>query len=156
MTSAPAIGFEYRPSRWLGRLLWAVSVLAMLAIWLSGIAWMLQLLLALALMTATWRTTTLAAHSSVTAAGWSQEGGWSLRMAGHEDVVATLQAFRAVGATAVWLRLQAPGHGNLSLLLAPDNSDADIRRRLRMRLALAAPAGLQVAGTLPEKRGPTV
>jgi toxin CptA len=156
MTSAPAIGFEYRPSYWLGRLLWAVSALAMLAIWLSGIPWMLRLWLALVLLAVAWRTIKRVAHSPVTAAGWSRESGWSLRMAGNEDVAATLQASRAVGASVVWLRFQAPGHGNLSVLLAPDNSDADIRRRLRMRLALPARSDPQAVGTLPEKRGPTV
>lgn len=156
MTSAPAIGFEYRPSRWLGRLLCVVSALAMLSIWLSGVPWVVKLLLGTVLTTAAWRTITRLVDSRVTAAGWGRDGGWSLRLAGSEDMLVTLQAFRVVGAAVVWLRLKAPGHEGVSLLLTPDNSDADIRRRLRMRLALAASAGTPATGTLSEKRGPTV
>ncbi|CAM5226814.1 Toxin CptA OS=Rhodanobacter lindaniclasticus OX=75310 GN=B1991_15225 PE=4 SV=1 [Rhodanobacter lindaniclasticus] len=37
------------------------------------------------------------------------------------------------------LRMQSAQHGICMLLLAPDNSDADIRRRLRMRLATMEP-----------------
>lgn len=156
MTSAPAIGFEYRPSRWLGRLLCAVSVLAVLSVWLSGVPWAVKLLLVTVLVAAAWRTIARLADSRVTAAGWGRDGGWSLRMEDSEDVAATLQAFRVVGVTVVWLRLSAPGRGGASLLLAPDNSDADIRRRLRMRLALPASAGSLATGTLSERRGPTV
>jgi toxin CptA len=39
----------------------------------------------------------------------------------------------------VLLRLQTAEQGMQVLLLAPDNSDADIRRRLRMRLATVQP-----------------
>jgi toxin CptA len=156
MTSAPAIGFEYRPSRWLGRLLGVVSALAILSVWLSGVPGAVKLLLVVVLVAAAYFTIMRSAKSLVTAAGCGRDGSWSLRMVGSEDVPATLQSFRVVGATVVWLRLKAPGHRGISLLLTPDNSDADIRRRLRTRLALAASAGLHTAGTLPEKRGPTV
>ena len=38
----------------------------------------------------------------------------------------------------VVLRLASGRYGKLTLWLMPDNSDADIRRRLRMRLAALA------------------
>jgi toxin CptA len=81
-------------------------------------------------------------------------------MATDEDIAAVLASFRTMGDRAVWLHLKAQGRNSVSLLLAPDNSDADIRRRLRMRLALAGTAGRhvpgQVRGTLSSERGPTV
>jgi len=49
-----------------------------------------------------------------------------------------LTSFRVLG-SFVLLRLSTAGQGVQVLLLAPDNSDADIRRRLRMRLATVQP-----------------
>ena len=151
MTSAPAIGFEYRPSRWLARALLPVSMLAMLSTWLSAVPLVVKLLVSLVLILAVGWAIGRYVRSPVIGAGYSRDNGWSLRTIGGEDVPATLRAFRVMGEKIVWLQLRAPGLGNLPLLLAPDNSDADIRRRLRMRLALAA-----AAGTLSAERGPTV
>jgi len=138
MTSAPAIGFEYRPSRWLPRLLWTVAVLAMLAIVLSGLAGGLKSLLAALVALLALRAVRRWSASPVRAAGWSGEGGWSLRLTDHSDVPAILASFRILGAV-ILLRLRAAPLGKQVLLLAPDNSDADIRRRLRMRLATVQP-----------------
>ena len=157
MTSAPAIGFEYRPSRWLGRLVLAMAVLAAVALWLCALALALKLAASLLLFVAATRTWRTLARSPLRAAGWSQQGGWSLRMADGEDVAASLRAFRVAGEQAVWLHLSTAGHGRYSLLLAPDNSDADIRRRLRMRLAAAASNDAGPSpGTPAAERGPTV
>ncbi|BFI95757.1 MAG: hypothetical protein RSP_12670 [Rhodanobacter sp.] len=134
MTSAPAIGFEYRPSRWLPRLLWSCAVLCLLAIALAGVPVGLKWPLALLVAVLTWRAVRRHERSPVTAAGWNAEGGWSLRFADGSDAAATLASFRVLGA-AILLRLRMASKGEQVLLLAPDNSDADIRRRLRMRLA---------------------
>jgi len=135
MTSAPAIGFEYRPSRLLARLLAAVLVLVMLSIASCGLAWWLKLALAV-LAAGSWsHAMRHRTDADVTAAGWTAEGGWNLRRANGDDAAATLRSFRVLGAF-VLLRLRAPDRRVTTLLLAPDNSDADIRRRLRMRLAV--------------------
>jgi toxin CptA len=138
MTSAPAIGFEYRPSRWLPRLLLAVAILAALAILLCGLPWWMKAALCVVVALAVYRAVRRWSATPVRAAGWSGEGGWSLRLADHSDVPAALASFRVLGA-CILLRLQAVSLGEQVLLLAPDNSDADIRRRLRMRLAMAQP-----------------
>ncbi|MGH8157017.1 MAG: protein YgfX [Rhodanobacter sp.] len=134
MTSAPAIGFEYQPSRLLRRLLIVVTVLAVLAVALCALAIWLKLLLMVGVLLATWQSVRKAAGSPVVAAGWSADNSWTLHLADHEDVPATLASFRVFGASLL-LRLQTVEQGMQVLLLAPDNSDADIRRRLRMRLA---------------------
>ena len=145
MTSAPAIGFEYRPSRWLPRLLWLLAALALLAVALAGLPFWLKLPLALLVAGSAWRAVRRYQRSPVTAAGWSGEGGWSLRFADGSDAPAELASFRVLGA-AVLLRLRLAQPGEQVLLLAPDNSDADIRRRLRMRLATvrAEPAASRI------------
>jgi toxin CptA len=138
MTSAPAIGFDYVPSHWLQRLLLVVAVLAVLAVVLCGLPLWLRLALVIVVMLATWLAHRRFATSTVAAAGWSDGRNWTLRMADHEDVPATLLSFRVLG-PSVLLRLRTAERGVQVLLLAPDNSDADIRRRLRMRLATVQP-----------------
>ncbi|MFC5435362.1 hypothetical protein ACFPME_02255 [Rhodanobacter umsongensis] len=115
-----------------------VAALAALAAMLSGLElWLKPPLLLVVLMT-TWRAIRQLAANPIGAAGWSVDNAWTLHLADHEDVPATLVSFRVLGAF-VWLRLQTTERGTRALLLAPDNSDADIRRRLRMRLAAMHP-----------------
>ncbi len=134
MTSAPAIGFEYRPSPGYRFVLIGVAALAVLALLLCALAGWLKILLSLAVLVAAVRTVRRIAQSPVSAAGWAADDSWTLHMSSHDDVPATLASFRVLGAL-VLLRLKTAKHGKHSLLLTPDNSDADIRRRLRMRLA---------------------
>ncbi|SHL58876.1 protein YgfX [Rhodanobacter sp. OK091] len=140
MTSAPAIGFEYRPSRLLRGVLIAVATVAVLAVALSGLAPWLKLPLGAAVVLATRLSVRRLATVPVVAAGWSADNDWTLRLKDHEDVRATLASFRVFG-VFILLRLQTVDRGVQVLLLAPDNSDADIRRRLRMRLATMQPDG---------------
>ncbi len=138
MTSAPAIGFEYRPSRWLRRALLLVAALALLAVALSALPTWLELLLAMLVVLTTWQALRRMNSSPVVAAGWSAEHAWSLRLHDHVDLPATLASFRVLGGF-VLLRLHTAERGMQVLLLGPDNSDTDIRRRLRMRLATVQP-----------------
>lgn len=134
MTSAPAIGFEYRPSRGFRGLLMIVAAMAALALTLCALALWLKLLSLALVVLATWWTVRRMARTPVVAAGWGSDDSWTVRLADHEDLPATLLSFRVLG-VFVLLRLRTAGQGVQVLLLAPDNSDADIRRRLRMRLA---------------------
>jgi toxin CptA len=138
MTSVPAIGFEYRPSRLFVRVALAVAALALLAVLLCGLAGWLKAALAILLAAATWRALRVASRVPVTAAGWAGDGQWTLRLASGADVPATLASHRVIG-SLVLLRLHARELGEVALLLGGDNSDADLRRRLRMRLALPQP-----------------
>ena len=134
MPSAPAIGFEYRPSRQLHRAVIVVAALALLAIGLSALPWWGKVVLAAGVLAATWQAARKLRRNPVVAAGWGADDLWTLRVVSGDDVAATLLSFRVLGAF-VLLRLRAPGLGVPALLLGPDNSDADIRRRLRVRLA---------------------
>ena len=138
MTSAPAIGFEYRPSRVFRRLLIFVAVLVVLSVVLCALAPWLKWPLLAAVLLAIGQSARTTTGSLVVAAGWGADDCWTLHLASHEDVPATLASFRVLG-PFVLLRLQTTEQGVQVLLLAPDNSDADIRRRLRMRLATVQP-----------------
>ena len=134
MTSAPAIGFEYRPSRWPARLFVTVSLMAVLAMALSGIPIWAQVAVALGVAIAC-RRALRQLNASVSAAGWAHSSGWTLRGVDGTDEPASLRSFKVMG-SLVLLRLSSSRYGKLTLWLMPDNSDADIRRRLRMRLAV--------------------
>ncbi len=138
MTSAPAIGFEYRPSRWLQRVSILVAALAITAIACCALTPWPKWLLIAGVLLATWHSLRQTATSPVNAVGCSAGNEWMLRLGHHEDVPATLASFRVL-AGCVLLRLRTAGHGVQVVLLMPDNGDADIRRRLRMRLATMQP-----------------
>jgi len=133
MPSAPAIGFEYRPSRHLRRALMAVAGLAVLAVWLCALPASAKVAASVIVLFAVAHAALRVARTPVTAAGCSEDGQWTLRMSSHTDVIATLSSYRVLGGF-VLLRLRT-ARGMQTLLLGPDNADADIRRRLRMRLA---------------------
>jgi toxin CptA len=145
MTSAPAIGFEYRPSRLLVRLRVLITLLAVVAVLLCGLFFWLKAVLIL-LVAACWLYAVRQSNSTVTAAGWASDGAWSLHRADGADLPASLASFRVWG-EFVLLRLVTAERGVTVLLLGPDNSDADIRRRLRMRLA-AMPSDEPVSKSL--------
>ena len=132
MTSAPAIGFDYRPSRWPRYATGAVALLALIATLPSGLAWWWKLALDAAILIAVMRTLRRLARSSI--AGVGLAGAlWTLYRTDRTEVPATLASFRVL-AGFVLLRLVVEGRSEV-LVLASDNSDADLRRRLRMRLA---------------------
>jgi toxin CptA len=138
MTSAPAIGFDYSPSRLLPRCLLLVATFAAIAVLLSALPLWLRAVMVSALALATWQARRRLGSTVVAAAGWSAESGWTLHTVDGEDHPASLASFRVLG-HLVWLRMLSAQHGICVLLLATDNSDADIRRRLRMRLATMQP-----------------
>lgn len=134
MTSAPAIGFEYRPSRRVARLLLVVGALAVLAVVSSGMPRLVQAIVVAGVAVAC-RRAVRQLHLPVDAAGWGPASGWTVRGVDGADERASLLSFKVMR-SSVLLRLASPRHGKLTLWLMPDNSDADIRRRLRMRLAI--------------------
>ena len=132
MTSAPAIGFEYRPSRGLALGLTGMVLLAMLSIALSGLPGWGKLVLAsgaMALVLAS-RIRQATPPASV---GWSPDAGWLLLGRDGVESPAELASHRMLaGCLVLELRI---GERRQVLWLLPDNSDSDTRRRLRMRLA---------------------
>ena len=132
MTSAPAIGFDYRPSRVPGRVLAIITMLAVVAIGLSGAPLGLKLVLAAGALVSSVITARRSMRPRIAGVGYGSDG-WTLYQADRSQLPATLLSHRVIG-TSVLLRLKTDC-GTETLLLASDNSDPDIRRRLRMRLA---------------------
>ena len=136
MRSAPAIGFEYRPSRTLRRCLIAIAWLAIAATFACAWPWPLKALTVIGIVAYTLQGLRRWQESPVAAIGWQGEAGWELRMASGETFEAELRSYRVLG-PAVVLRFTWDD-GQAGLVLLPDNLDTDMCRRLRMRLVLAA------------------
>ncbi|MGN2246175.1 hypothetical protein ACFWZ3_05730 [Frateuria sp. GZRR35] len=132
MTSAPAIGFDYRPSRLPGRLLAVVTTLAVVAIGLSGAPLGIKLVLAAGSLVLAVITARRLMHPRIAGVRYGSDG-WTLYRADRSQLPATLLSHRVIG-TSVLLRLKTDS-ATETLVLTSDNSDPDIRRRLRMRLA---------------------
>ncbi|MET0332466.1 MAG: protein YgfX [Dyella sp.] len=134
MSSAPAIGFEYRPSRHLAAALNLILALAWIAIALSGLALWLQSALALAVLAAWFGQRALDARLPLRALALSGDSQWQLHLTHGDDLPARLLSSRVLGEYIV-LWLAVADRGRHGVLLGPDNLDSDSRRRLRMRLA---------------------
>ena len=141
MRSAPAIGFEYRPSRLLTGAAAALAAFAMLAIALSGAPpWMK---IGLEVSTVLYGAFALRSHlrPRVHALNWRSDGSVSITLTASRgagpEVQGELREARVLG-PLIALHLCWP-HGSVGLWLLPDNLDGDTRRRLRVRLALDGP-----------------
>ena len=67
---------------------------------------------------------------------WHEAGHWRIGDAAGQEYAAELRHASVLG-SAITLSFRIMSIGNTSIVLLPDNCDADIRRRLRVRLARA-------------------
>lgn len=133
MKSALAIAFDYRPSRLVAAAAALVCIVAALAPWLSGLSLPLRAglsLAALALGGAAIRRFLRAPFRRIAL----RSSGWLLIDASGREQPARLASHARLGAFLV-LDFRPASRGRFRALLAPDNSDADTRRRLVPMLA---------------------
>ena len=134
MKSAPAIVFDYRPSRWLAAAACLIAFAGLLALFYSGVPpWAQFLAAALACFYAGYGLLRFLRHP-VRRAAWDEAGHWRLADADGNGHLADLQQALVRGPWIV-LRLRRRDAAHIAIILGPDNSDADTRRRLRVRLA---------------------
>lgn len=133
MKSATAIAFDYRPSRWLFAVAIVIAALALSSIALSGVsAWAKA---SLCVVAGGWAGFALGRfwRPQITRAAWQMGGHWRVADRDGNEHVAELDHAVARGA---WLVLNLhQGDKRVTLILGPDNTVADTRRRLRVRLA---------------------
>ena len=135
MKSAPAIAFEYQPSRWLAGATVAIGVLALLAVAGSGFGVWTKLVLAVATAAYTWYKLRSFLRPAAQRVAWYEAGHWRAQSDDGEEHVAELRHAVVVGRLIV-LSVRI-GQRAVSLPLLPDNCSADLHRRLRVRLARA-------------------
>jgi toxin CptA len=134
MKSATAIGFDYRPSRWFAACSVGIWLFALLAIAACGMpAWSKMAMAIVASAYAGWALRDFL-YPRCRHLFWHAAGHWRVHDAGGQEHVAELRHASVVGGLIV-LSFRAPSFGKVSIVLLPDNSDAETRRRLRVRLA---------------------
>lgn len=134
MKSAAAIAFDYRPSHWLLAAIVLVAGLALASIALSGMpAWAKA---GLCVVAGSWAGIALGRflRPQIVRAAWQAGGHWRVTDSDGNEHVAELHHAVARGAWIV-LNLGRSDSKRIALILGPDNTVADTRRRLRVRLA---------------------
>jgi len=134
MKSAPAIAFDYRLSRRLLFAVCAVSALAVTALMLSGLPRWGKWILGIAVVGYVISGMRRERDRAPKRAAWRADGDWRLVFS---DGFQTSAGIRSAALRGGWifLNLRIENDSPVRLVLAPDNCDADTRRRLRVRLA---------------------
>ena len=133
MKSAPAIAFDYQPSRGLAIAMIGVTLLSMIAVLLSGVGIALKLLISISsLVYGSWSLRRHLKSDVVRIARGA--GGWILVDAkGTEFPVTLVDSLRHECLLVLGFRRD---EGPIQrFVLAPDNCDADLRRRLVLTVA---------------------
>jgi toxin CptA len=136
MKSAAAIVFDYRPSRWLIAAIILVTVMGMVALACCAMPWWAKLIVAVVACAYSTYGLRRLQNDAIRRAAWHEAGHWRLADGAGGEHVAELQTGIVRGAWIV-LRLRRSDGRRVAIVLGPDNSDAELRRRLRVRLARA-------------------
>ena len=136
MKSAPAIVFDCRPSRWIAAAILAVMVLGFAAVAVSGVPFWSKFVLVCS--ACGYGAYALRAFLRATArrAAWYDAGHWRIAEKDGVEHLAELQGGIVRGSWIV-LHLRRSDGEPIAIILGPDNSDVELRRRLRVRLARA-------------------
>ena len=134
MKSAPAIAFDYRPSRRVAAGIATMALLAVVAGAFSGIGLWMRLAVGFASCGYAALVLRRFIASPARRVAWHEAGHWRMLDADGQEHVAELRHAVVRGAWIV-LSLRLTDGRSIALVLAPDNCAADIQRRLRVRLA---------------------
>ncbi|MGH8041554.1 MAG: protein YgfX [Rudaea sp.] len=133
MRSAPAIAFDYRPSRWLLAATLVITVLALVALAFSGVPVVVKMALGIFVCAQAGFGFVRFLRPPLQRVAWQPGGHWHVIDADGREHVAELTRGTVRGAWIV-LNLRRTDDRRITLILAPDNADVDTRRRLRVRL----------------------
>ena len=136
MKSAPAIEFDYQPSRWLIVAIALMAVLACVGIMHSGIPVRFKAAGGIFACAIAGLALGRCLRPLVRRAAWQTAGHWRLTDPDGREFTAEFVGGVARGAWVV-LNLRRSDGRRVALILGPDTCDADTRRRLRVRLGRA-------------------
>ena len=133
MKSAPSIAFDFSPSRGIAIAITAITLLAMIAVLLGGFAMVLKLPIALAAFL--YGSLSLKRHLTPRVVRIARgAGGWLLVDGKGAEIPVTLVDSLRRGFLLV-LGFRGETGRVQRFVLAPDNCDADLHRRLLLTLA---------------------
>jgi toxin CptA len=138
MKSAPSIAFDYRPSGTIAVAIVALTMLSLAGVSASGLAPVMKWSIAIVALACAARALRrhLAPGFVRVARG---AGGWLLVDGDGAQSPVMLAAHVRRGFLLV-LEFRQPGAGRCHAILTPDNTDAELRRRLALVLAAGEPA----------------
>lgn len=136
MKSAAAIAFDCGSSRILVAAVAGVWLLATVGAFASALPFALALLAAAAASAYAAVVVRRMLSAPIVRCAWHADGQWRVRDRGGIEHAATLR-HASVRGPMIALVLRAGPLRDVAVILLPDNSDADVRRRLRVRLARA-------------------
>ncbi len=134
MRSAPAIAFDYRPSRWLLAATLVIAVLALVALACSGVPVAVKMALGIFVCAQAGFRLGRFLRPPLRRVAWQPGGHWRVIDADGSEHVAELIAGTVRGAW-IMLDLRRTDGRRSAFVLAPDSIDADTRRRLRVCLS---------------------
>jgi toxin CptA len=138
MKSAPAIVFDVAPSRWIAVAVGAIAALGLIALAFCGMPLWAKFVAASAACGYAGYCVRQFLRNPLRRAAWYAAGHWRLADVHGVEHLADLEQGIARGSWIV-LRLRRSDGRRAVIILSPDNSDADTRRRLRVRLARVDP-----------------
>ena len=133
MKSATAIAFDYRPSRLLAAAIVAVAAVAVASVALSGMQPWLKLVAGTTACAYAGFVLRAFLRTGACRIAWLEAGHWRVQSTAGERIAELLGA--SVRGPWIVLRLCGNNRKTFAFVLAPDNSDADTRRRLCVRLS---------------------
>jgi toxin CptA len=134
MKSVPVITFDYCVSRSLVAAIVIAALLAVFALALCGMTFAAKLSCAVLVLAYAALATRRFFGSAPRRAAWHVAGHWRIASTDGDDIVAELCGSAIRGAWIV-VNLRQNNGRRLDLILGPDNSDAETRRLLRVRLS---------------------
>ncbi|MEO5561637.1 MAG: protein YgfX [Dokdonella sp.] len=135
MKSVPTIGFDYRPSRGIAAALLLVCAAAMLAPWLSALPASGSAVVSVTVVALGVRAARALLYPSFRRVAY-RASGWMLVDLANQEHEVLLESHARLGAM-IALRFRHGPRERFNALLAPDNLDAETRRRLILLLSRA-------------------
>ena len=143
MKSAPAIVFDFSPSRWIAAAIGAITGLGLIALAFCGMPLWATFVVAAVACAYSGHCLRQFVHNPVRRVAWYAAGHWRLADGDGAEQLADLEQ-GIVRASWIVLRLRRSDGARVAVILGPDNSNIDTRRRLRVRLARMRDAAGQV------------
>lgn len=135
MKSVPTIAFDYRPSRGIAAALFLVCAAAMLAPWFSALLVAGRMAVSVGVLALGVRAVRGLLHPSFRRVAY-RASGWVLVDLANKEHEVLLESHARLGAM-IALRFRHGPRERFNALLAPDNLDAETRRRLILLLSRA-------------------
>lgn len=117
-----------------------IALLVLIALALTRLPWLVRVIVSAWVVVYAWVSVRRLGRHTLRSVGWHADDSWTLQLADGGDAPGRLLSGRVIGPLIV-LRLAWSDGDGCALILLPDNTDVDVRRRLRVRLSAFSDSG---------------